>query len=483
MLTAEFVWAPWRPKRRPMIFRPLCSPGCASTRGKQRRAVCSWRLPGEHVDGHDYVAAAFAAGAAMALVERPVLGVTTIGGDAGVPEAWVWPVAVQVPDALQALQQLGAAWRAAYPALRVIGVTGSVGKTVTKEAIAGVLAQRYGVCRNLGNRNNEIGLPLTLLELNADHERAVLEMGMYALGEITLLARLAQPQVGVVTNVGPTHLERLGSIERIAQAKAELVQALPADGLAVLNGDDSRVRAMARVAACPAITFGRDADNDVRAVAVQNRGIDGIVFTVQVRPRADLGLAAATGTLSIGQIGEHNVYVALAAAAVGLAEGLTLDEIAAGLPGAGDALRLAPRAGRNGVILLDDTYNSSPASALAALEALRSVPGRHLAVLGDMLELGAYEAEGHREVGRACAAGADGEAIDGLIAVGERARLMAEAARAAGLAPERARAAEDKDEALDILVDWLRPGDVVLIKGSRGMAMETLVTALEEPEC
>jgi hypothetical protein len=170
---------------------------------------------------------------------------------------------------------------------------------------------------------------------------------------------------------------------------------------------------------------------------MENRGLDGIVITVQVRPRPELGLAAAGGTLILRQIGEHNVYVALAAAAVGLAEGLTMDEIAAGLLGGDAALRLRPRAGRNGVTLLDDTYNASPVAVLAALQALRSVPGRHLAVLGDMLELGAYEAEGHRTVGRACAGGDGTAALDGLIAVGERARLAAEAAPPAAWRPGR----------------------------------------------
>ncbi len=392
MLTAEFVLRTLAP-RLPPAGLPARTPlaGVVVDSRAARPGSLFVALPGERADGHDYVPTALAAGATLALVGRPVPGVPLFDAAAGdVPGEWRWPLAVRVPDTLAALQRLAAGWRAAQAGLRVVGVTGSVGKTVTKEAIAAVLAQRYAVCRNVGNRNNEIGLPLTLLELDAGHRYAVLEMGMYALGEIALLARLARPQVGVVTNVGPTHLERLGSIERIAQAKAELVQALPAGGLAVLNGDDARVRAMAEQTPCPALTYGRGADNDLRAEAVENRGLAGIAFTLRVGALPTLGLAPAAARLEMGQIGEHNVYVALAAAAVGLAEGLTLDELAAGLRAGAGALRLAPRAGRDGVTLLDDSYNASPASALAALAALRALPGRHLAVLGDMLELGAY---------------------------------------------------------------------------------------------
>lgn len=202
-------------------------------------------LRGEHRDGHDYVAAAFEAGAAVALVERAVDAgslIDTVHGRA--PRILRAPVAVVVPDSLGALQRLARGRRLAHPDLRVVGVTGSVGKTTAKGAIASVLAQRYATLSSPGNYNNEIGLPLTLMGLKPEHERVVLEMGMYALGEIVLLCDIARPQIGVVTNVGPTHLERLGTLERIAQAKAELPQSLPAEGVAILNGDDPRVRAM-----------------------------------------------------------------------------------------------------------------------------------------------------------------------------------------------------------------------------------------------
>ena len=216
-------------------------------------------LRGERSDGHEYVGAAFQAGATVALVERPTAEAAVIDTvQRCAPASVEAPVMVVVPDALQALQLVARGLRLARPDLRVVGVTGSVGKTTTKEAIAFVLAQHYRTLKNAGNFNNEIGLPLTLMQLD-DHQYAVLEMGMYTLGEIRTLCALAQPQIGVVTNVGPVHLERLGSVERVADAKAELVEALPEDGVAVLNGDDPLVRGMRARTRASAVTRGRSA--------------------------------------------------------------------------------------------------------------------------------------------------------------------------------------------------------------------------------
>jgi len=435
-------------------------------------------LEGEQTDGHLYVADAFAAGASVALVARAVPDVSlvdTVRGTISGPVAA--PVALVVPDPLQALQALARSRRQARPDLVVVSITGSVGKTTTKDVIASVLAERYVTLKSAGNYNNEIGLPLTLMALEPKHERAVLEMGMYALGEIASLCHIARPQVGVVTNVGPTHLERLGTIERIAQAKAELVQSLPeavVGGIAILNGDDSRVRGMEALTTARVVTFGMG-ENAVRATDVVSRGLDGVEFTAHVTGLEDLGVMDATCSLRVNMLGRHAVMSALAAVAVGLVDGLSWEEIAQGLLSLGQGVRLVPKPGIYGSTILDDVYNASPVSTGAALDLLAELPGRHLAVLGDMLELGVYEKEGHRAVGRRCA-----DTLDLLVTVGERARFIAEGAREAGLRPLAVHAMADNKSAIELLSGLLQEGDVLLVKGSRGMTMETIVAALEE---
>jgi UDP-N-acetylmuramoyl-tripeptide--D-alanyl-D-alanine ligase len=431
---------------------------------------------GERVDGHDYVAQAFAAGAVAALVERPVTGgawIDTGRGEAGGPI--VAPVEVIVSDALAALQAWARARRAARPDVMVVGVTGSVGKTTTKEAIAAVLREGMVTLKSEGNHNNEIGLPLTLMELEPHHQCAVLEMGMYALGEIAALCAIAQPTIGVVTNVGPTHLERLGTIARIATAKEELVRALPEDGWAVLNGDDARVRAMAAATPASVVTYGLEVGNAVRATDVAAQGLEGVTFRAEAtsavrgagqEPHRDIVLRA---------LGRHAVMAALPAIAIGLVQGLSWEQIQAGLLAQGQGLRLTPRRGRGGTTVFDDAYNASPASMLAALDVLKDLPGRRVAVLGDMLELGAYDAEGHREVGRRAA-----EAVDVLLTVGVRAQRIAQGARAVGLDASAVRCCYRAGEAMRALEALLRPGDYVLIKASRSMGLEALVDALVE---
>lgn len=431
-------------------------------------------LRGERSDGHAYVEAAFRAGATVALVERPTAEGTVIDTVQSCAPAFVEPpVMIVVPDALRALQQVARGRRLARPDLRVVGVTGSVGKTTTKEAIAFVLAQHYRTLKNTGNYNNEIGLPLTLMQLE-DQQYAVLEMGMYSLGEIRALCALALPQIGVVTNVGPVHLERLGAIERVADAKAELVEALPEDGLAVLDGDDPLVRAMQSRTRAQAITFGLDPQNDVWADAIVSHGLAGTSFVVHVREMPALGLRGGTFPGQLATLGGHTVMAALPAITVGFLAGMPWEEIQAGLLAQGHGARLVPRAGLRGVTLLDDTYNASPASMLAALNVLAEAPGRRLAVLGDMLELGEYEEQGHRLVGERCA-----EVVDGLIAVGSRARLIADAARNA-LSADVVWAVDDNASAIQILNEFAQSGDTILIKGSRSMGMEAIVAAFEE---
>ncbi len=422
-------------------------------------------LRGERRDGHEYVDDAFARGAVAAIVERSGWPATVDlrGGEARLPADLALPICLLVEDSLRALQQV-AAWHRARFDVRVIGITGSVGKTTTKEFVASVLAQRYRVLKSEGNYNNEIGLPLTLLGLDAGHERVVLEMGTYGPGEITLLAEIARPQIGVVTNVGPVHLERMGTVERIAQAKCELPRSLPPDGVAVLNGDDPLVRAMADHTPAQVFFYGLNPECHLWADEVESRGLEGIRFRFHYRGESLY--------VSVPLLGRHSVHTALRATAVGLIEGLSWDEILNGLR-TGEQLRLVVVPGVNGATLLDDTYNSSPDSAIAALNLLDELEGRKIAVLGDMLELGGYEVEGHRRVGRRAM-----DVVSLLITVGERGRLIGQGALEYGMPPERVIQLSSNEEAISLLKEMLREGDVVLIKGSRGMVMEEIVAAL-----
>jgi UDP-N-acetylmuramoyl-tripeptide--D-alanyl-D-alanine ligase len=437
-------------------------------------------LCGEQTDGHLYVQDAYDRGAIAALVERPPGLGSTFDLRAG-SGTWprdlleqphrVWntyplPVSLVVEDSLAALQQLATWWRAQFD-LRVTGITGSVGKTTTKEFVASVLAQRHQVLKSEGSYNNEIGLPLTLLQLNDLHERVVLEMGTYGPGEIASLAEIARPQVGVVTNVGPVHLERMGSVERIAEAKSELVQALPPDGVAVLNGDDRWVRSMARETKARVFFYGMNSDCDLWADQVESMGLEGIRFRFRYE--------GSSVYAHIPLLGSHSVHTALRAAAVGLVEGLSWDEIIHGLR-TGEQLRLVVVPGVNGSMLLDDTYNSSPDSAIAALNLLDDLDGRKIAVMGDMLELGGYAVEGHCRVGRRAM-----DVVATLITVGELGKLIGQGALDYGMAPERVIHLPDNGSVVELLRDLLQAGDVVLVKGSRGMAMEGIVSALSRP--
>lgn len=369
-----------------------------------------------------------------------------------------------VHDTLTALQTLAGYWRRQHP-VEVIGITGSVGKTTTKEAVATVLSTKYVVLKNEGNLNNEIGLPLTLLQLTRNHQKTVLEMGMYALGEIKALCDIALPQLGVVTNVGPTHLERLGSLERIAQAKAELVESLPSDGVAILNGDDPRVRAMRELTQAQTLLYGLDPTFDVWASDVEGKELEGIRFR--------LHQAAGSASVDIPLLGRHSVYNALAAAAVAFAQGFNLEEVVEGLRHLGCLPRLVVKRGLKGCTIIDDTYNASPASTLAALDLLSELQGRKIAVLGDMLELGSLEVEGHHQVGRRAA-----EVVDRLIVVGERGIVIGKEALSCGL--KDVQFASSNDEAAKRLQEFLGPEDYVLVKGSRGMAMEQIVDKIKE---
>ena len=419
---------------------------------------CFVALRGEREDGHGYVADAVRAGASVVLVERPIT--PPPGHDVAV---------VQVTDPLTALQDLAAWWRSRF-AVRVVGITGSTGKTIAKEIVADVLSRAFRTLRNEGNLNSETGLPMTLLRLEAAHELAVLEMSMYTEGEIARLAEIARPEIGVVLAVHPTHLERAGSLEAIARAKAELPAALPPDGLAVLNADDARVAAMGDLTRAEVRTYGLAAAAEVRAEDVASHGVEGVSFTVRA--------PWISRRIRSGTPGRHLVGHALAAVAVAERLAMPFDEVEAALAtGSRAPHRMAICTTISGATLVDDTYNASPISVGAALDFLAETPvaagGRRYAVLGDMLELGPDEERLHGEIGRRAAA-----VVDGLVVVGERGRWIGDAARAAGLA--RVATAADADEAIEVVERslGLGPGDVVLAKASRGIALERLVAGL-----
>ena len=367
-------------------------------------------------------------------------------------------------DGLAALGAVAAGWRRRFDPL-VVGITGSIAKTSTKEAIATVLSAAWRTLKSEGNQNNEIGLPLTLMRLGPEDEAAVLEMGMYVSGEIADLAAMAQPSIGVVTAVQAVHLSRIGTLDAIEQAKGELLEALPADGTAVLNADDPIVTRMDARTVARAIRYGFDETADVRAVDVTSGGTAGMRF----RLRTAVGDRAVT----IPALGRLSVHNATAGAAVGLAAGLDLDTIAAALSGGWAAPHRVELVQLRGATIIDDSYNASPGSVAAALEVLADMPGRHVAVLGEMLELGEGHDTGHLAVGEAAA-----DVADLLIVVGSGAGGIAAGATEAGLDTSRIHVVPDAEAALDALEPRLRDGDVVLVKASRGIGLDRVVDAL-----
>ena len=337
-------------------------------------------LPGERTDGHLYLAQAVERGAAALLVTRQPADAASFGD----------VTIVRVADAVAALGAVAAGWRRRFDPL-VVGVTGSIAKTSTKEAIAAVLGAALRTLKSEGNQNNEIGLPLTLLRLGPEHGAAVLEMGMYVSGEIADLAAMARPSIGVVTAVQPVHLSRIGTLEAVEKAKGELLEALPADGTAILNADDPIVTRMNGRTVARAMRYGFAETADVRAIDVTPAGTAGMHFQLQT----PVGSRAVT----IPTLGRLSVHNAAAGAAVGVVAGVDLDTIASALEAGWSAPHRVELVRLRGLTVIDDSYNASPGSVSAALDLLADLPGRHVAVLGEMLELGDAHESGHRAVG------------------------------------------------------------------------------------
>jgi len=423
----------------------------------------------DRADGHDYIADALRGGATGILCQQPF----DTGGHGA--------TCIVVPDTRQAIQEW-ARFILAKQAPRIVGITGSVGKTTTKEAVAAVLGGSFPVFKNRANYNGLYGLPIALGELLPEHRVAIMEMAADHFGEMARLCAIAPPHVAVVTTVEPAHLETFGSLEAIAREKGELIAALSPGGLAVLNADDPRVLGMAARCApgVQVMTFGTSdvtGTSERPQVASAGHVSASNIIVTRAGLRFDVETPAGRDHVHFPLLGQHQVYAALAAIAVGLHFGMDLAAILPRLaqmphiPG-----RLNPLPGRRGSLLLDDSYSSSPAAAEAALETLAAVEGRRkIAVLGDMLELGAGEAAGHEQVGRAAAGQADL-----LVTKGVRARQIAEAARVAGMTADQIVITYTAEDAARAVLDRLGPGDVVLVKGSLATRMEQVTRALLE---
>lgn len=409
-------------------------------------------LRGERFDGHDYLTQAVRHGAAACLSEEVVVGLSI-------------PV-IQVRDTLQALGDLAAAVRRRFDG-PVVGITGTSGKTTTKEMLAAILARTGPGLKSAGNFNNLVGVPLTLFGLAAEHRWAVIEMGMSARGEIARLAQIAAPRIGVITNVGAAHLEHLGGISGVARAKGELFIHLPPGGTAIVNADDPQIRQLPLANNVRRVLFGAAPEAQIHASRIV--AVDGSVHFTLHLPETEV-------PVRLPLPGRHNVQNALAAAAAAWVLGVPATEIAAGMesfrscPGRMELIELP-----GDLLILEDSYNANPLSMRAALDALSDLgrPGRRIAVLGDMLELGPAARDFHHEVG-AMAAGR----ADWLFTLGDLAREIAVGAAAHGLPAERIVSTDTVEALVEKLRSVIKDGDRLLIKGSRGMRMERITALL-----
>ncbi len=411
-------------------------------------------LRGEKTDGHKYVAGALAAGAEGCLVVDPVNTVAE------------GKFCVQVPDTLLAIGEVARAYKAKFD-IPVVGITGSVGKTTTKDMVAAVLGKKYKVLKTEGNFNNELGLPLTLFRLTREHQICVLEMGMNHFGEIDYLTKIVRPDVAVITNIGDAHIENLGSRANILKAKSEIFNYMESGSLAVLNGDDPLLRGLEGQIAPDIVFCGEDHQPPYEAKIIKQLGSKGMSCTVKT--------PAAEFTVTVPALGNHMIYPVLMACAIGEKFGMTGEEMKAGVE-AFVPTKMRMNVIRQGdVTILDDAYNANPQSMRAALEVLSQTDGTYrAAVLGDMFELGVLGPELHRCVGEF--AGAVGN-IDALLAVGDLAWNLYDGANQSDL--PNVFYAKDKASAMAMLPELVRPGAVILVKASRGMHFEEIVRELQ----
>lgn len=412
-------------------------------------------LPGERVDGHQFIDPALQSGASAAVVSQKWFDTQT--QDTTKPL-----IVVEAPD--KAMGDLARAYRNTFN-IPVIGITGSNGKTTTKDMVAAVLKTKYNILATQGNLNGRLGVPLTLFRLNTQHEVAVIEMGISDFGEMTYLCDIAQPTIGIITNIGPTHLEFLGSVEGVAKAKGELLEYLDESSMTILNLDDlllskKRVKVKGRL-----LGFGIERNSQFRGEGLHlDQGRRGH-FTLQGR------------LFKLSVPGRHNVYNALAAIAAGVALDVPLENAAEALAHFEPTKLRSQVVSQNGVHLINDTYNANPASMRAAIDVLAQIDiskgGRRIAVLGDMRELGDITEQAHQDLGKEVA-----PKVDALFALGDHANLLIEGAHATDLPPQISQAFTDPEKLIATLKDVITPGDTLLIKGSRGLAMENIVEAL-----
>jgi UDP-N-acetylmuramoyl-tripeptide--D-alanyl-D-alanine ligase len=410
-------------------------------------------IAGERFDGHNYVQAALEKGAVGAIVEAG----KHVAGD---------PLRLlQVEDSLKALQLLGAAARRLW-GKPLLAVTGSAGKTTTKEILAHILATRFRVMKSSGNLNNHIGLPLQLLKLEAEHDLAVVEMGMNHAGEIRALGELAHHDLAVVTTVAPVHLEFFGSLAEIARAKYEIIETLHPGGVAVLNADDDYVGQFGRDFKGKVVTFGIKRSADVTAKKIKLNGAEGSTF--------ELVVGSVGEPVTFPLVGEHNIYNALAAAAAAMERGLSPSQAAGALSSIAPPDKRGQVLHLHGATIINDCYNSNPRALEAMIDTLASMKAeRRILVVGEMLELGPTAEALHRECGKHAAE----KKIDMVIGVRGMARAVAEAACGSGT---QAQFVETPEQAGEWLARNLRPGDAVLLKASRGVKLERALTMLQE---
>lgn len=457
-LTTDFVAKTMGARGYTVVIGPSAAVtgGAADSRAVQPGDLFAG-FHGEHVDGNDYVAQALANGAVVGVCER---------APSVIPPGKTLVVA---PDTVRAMAELANAWLKEC-GTRVVGITGTVGKTTAKDVTAAVLSSHFRVHKSPGNFNSREGLPLAVMSLCREDEVSVLEMAMDSAGEILELCHIAEPTVGVVLNIGLTHVSKLGSIEAIAREKLSLVRYLPESGTAVINVDDRRIANAAPGLQCKVITFGaRQLSGSQPTLAydrVQSQGLNGIRFYVSPgtrRARVDSPLP-----------GEHTLPSVMAALGVAMALGMPLFKAANAVRSGGSASRARTLPGANGSTIIDDRYNSSPASLAGALRLLSRLDGggRRIALIGRMAELGDFEEAEHRRVGRLAI-----DSCEVLVAVGEPCRALVEEAQNAGHTD--AHWFEDKDAAANFVAAALRPGDVVLLKASRSQAFETIIPTLE----
>ncbi|MBW2302465.1 MAG: UDP-N-acetylmuramoyl-tripeptide--D-alanyl-D-alanine ligase [Deltaproteobacteria bacterium] len=434
--------------------------GISTDSRKIPRGYLFWVLRGERHDAHDFVADALEKGAAGVVLEEPL--------KARIPEG-SRPAVIKVPDTLKALGDLAGWWRQGH-GIPVAAVTGSVGKTTTKEMAAAILQLGAPTLKNEGNLNNLIGLPLTLLSMEERHRRAVVEMGMNRAGEIARLTEIADPDIGLITNVAKAHLEGVGGEEGVLRAKTEMVEKISARSLVLLNGDDKRLLEASLPFGKRIKTFGTGRNCDFRGTGIRNLGREGIAF--------ELHYEGKVLSLTLGVPGTQHVANALAACAIALSLGEEPENLVRGLEsfrGIKGRFMLLPLP--RGITLVDDTYNANPVSLKVALRTLKDLcrgEGRMIAGIGDMLELGDETPAAHREAGAVAAE----VGIHHLLAIGDYAREVVQGALERGIAADRAEVVGSREEMASRIRTIVKDGDLVLLKGSRGMALERVVDLL-----